>query len=225
MLLFGILSILLAVTSAEECYSEMYSACQANSKTSVLDESVKDKCNATYGSIDGLLVDLQGYANVNIDSSFEFLLLSSYFGNYENQREGFKKLYRKYSDQMWEDAINLIKFITKRGGTMDFHKFSQFKTPIAEARIIELNEIESLAKALDIQKQIANEALRIHSRAQLHTKHDASVAHYVEERFLESQAERIRDLAGYITDLKHLLAEHDPTLCLFLFDEYLQKSL
>jgi Ferritin-like domain. len=35
-------------------------------------------------------------------------------------REGFEKLFRKLSDSTWDDAIDLIKYITKRGGTMDF---------------------------------------------------------------------------------------------------------
>jgi ferritin len=35
-------------------------------------------------------------------------------------REGFEKLFRKLSDSAWDDAIDLIKYITKRGGTMEF---------------------------------------------------------------------------------------------------------
>lgn len=91
--------------------------------------------------------------------------------------------------------------------------------------VLELNELTSLAKALDTQKQLANGALRIHAQAQTHNKHDASVAHYIEEQFLESQTERVRDLAGYSSDLRNLLTERDPSVSVFLFDEYLQKSL
>lgn len=49
-----------------------------------------------------------------------FLLQSTHFANYEQSREGFEKLFRKLSDSTWDDAIHLIKFIAKRGGTMDF---------------------------------------------------------------------------------------------------------
>lgn len=55
--------------------------------------------------------------------------MSTYLGNYENQREGFKKLYRKYSDEMWENGIDLIKYITKRGGSMNFGQEPKF-TPV-----------------------------------------------------------------------------------------------
>lgn len=45
---------------------------------------------------------------------------SSHFGNYQKNRAGFEKLYRKLSDQSWEDSIDLVKFLGKRGGHMDF---------------------------------------------------------------------------------------------------------
>lgn len=45
---------------------------------------------------------------------------ATHFGNYEKSREGFEKLFRKLSDSTWNDAIDLIKYITKRGGVMDF---------------------------------------------------------------------------------------------------------
>lgn len=51
---------------------------------------------------------------------FCLFLQSSYFGNYEQNREGFSKLYRKLSDDTWGKSIELIKYITKRGGSMDF---------------------------------------------------------------------------------------------------------
>lgn len=88
-------------------------------------------CNAKYGHIERHpLIDLQSYANANIRVSFEFLLMSSYFGNYEDQRHGFKKLYRKFSDELWEDAINIIKYVTKRGDTMDFNQPPHLTEPV-----------------------------------------------------------------------------------------------
>lgn len=90
---------------------------------------------------------------------------------------------------------------------------------------MELNELNSLSKALDTEKQLADEALRIHAQAQHHTKQDAAVAHYIEEHFTESLSEHVRQLAGYTNDLKKMLGERDPSVSIFLFDEYLQKTL
>ncbi|XP_043512769.1 uncharacterized protein LOC122530141 isoform X2 [Frieseomelitta varia] len=220
MLFFGILSILLAVVFAKDtCYTDVGAACNSLPKPELM-----SNCNAKYGYTKKHLTDLQSYANANIGISFEFLLMSSYFGNYEDQREGFKKLYRKFSDEMWEDAINTIKYITKRGDIMNFNESPRFVKP---TNVLELNELNSLAKALDRQKQLANEALRIHSTfTQINKEDDAALAHYIEEKFLEPQADRVRDLAGYTNDLKNLLRTgDDPSVAIFLFDEYLKKSL
>lgn len=51
------------------------------------------------------------------------------------------------------------------------------------------------------------------------------VAHYLEEKFLGDQASTIRKLSGYTNDLIKLIQESiDPSLSLYLFDEYLQKQ-
>ncbi|CAL1686513.1 unnamed protein product [Lasius platythorax] len=220
MLFFGVLSIFLLTASAEYCYSDVENACSTMPKN---DGQVAN-CNARYGAIETLKADLQAYANANIETSFEFLLMSTHFGNYEVHRDGFKGLYRKLSDQSWADAIDLIKYIAKRGGTMDLNQLPHFKKPVKQSKILQLTEINSLAKALDSEKQLANEALRIHAEAQHHPKQDAGIAHYIEEHFMESLSERVRDLAGYSNDLKNLLQERDP-VSVFLFDEYLQKVL
>ena len=89
---------------------------------------------------------------------------------------------------------------------------------------MELTELNSLAKALDSQKQLAEEALRIHTQAQHHAKQDAAVAHYIEEHFMDSLSERVRQLAGYSNDLKNMLEERDASLSVFLFDEYLKST-
>lgn len=92
-----------------------------------LDTPIIPNCNAKYGAIDALQAELQAYANANIETSFEFLLMSTHFGNYEANRDGFKGLYRKLSDQSWEDGINVIKYIAQRGGRMNFNQLPRFK--------------------------------------------------------------------------------------------------
>ncbi|XP_029664020.1 uncharacterized protein LOC115235986 [Formica exsecta] len=222
MLFLGILSIFLLTASAEYCYSDVESACGTNPKNGGLIIN----CNAQYGAIEEYQPDLQAFVNANIETSFEFLLMSTHFGNYEANREGFKGLYRKLSDQSWADAIDLIKYIAKRGGRMDFNQLPRFKKSVKDSKILELTELNSLAKALDSEKQLANEALRIHAQVQHHTKmQDADIANYIEEHFTESLSERVRDLAGHSNDLKKLLDERDPSVSVFLFDEYLKKTL
>lgn len=46
--------------------------------------------------------------------------MSTHFGNYKDQRLGFEKFFRSLSDRTWNDAIDLIKYLTKRGRKMNF---------------------------------------------------------------------------------------------------------
>lgn len=104
-----------------------------------LDNPLIPNCNAKYGAIDALQAELQAYTNANIETSFEFLLMSTHFGNYEANREGFKGLYRKLSDQSWKDAIDLIKYIAQRGGKMNFNQLPRFKKNVSIIYLSKLN--------------------------------------------------------------------------------------
>lgn len=77
-------------------------------------------CNSKTGHFLGEEKHLQNYAKDLIEKSYEYLLLSVNFGQFKNNRDGLKTYYRKLSDQAWEDAVDLIKYITKRGGKMEF---------------------------------------------------------------------------------------------------------
>ncbi|XP_033208246.1 uncharacterized protein LOC117167431 isoform X1 [Belonocnema kinseyi] len=223
MLLIGMLCTFLVSATAEFCYTDVEAAC--SSSPTAVDGRLLKNCNARYGSFEGMQAELQAYVNAHVESSFEYLLMSTHFGNYEANREGFKGLYRQLSDSAWGKAIDIIKFITKRGGRMNFNQLPHLKKNAKDSRVLELNELNSLAKALDTEKQLAEEALRLHAQTQNHPKQDASVAHYLEEKFMESQAETIRKLAGHTNDLKSLLADRDSSLSVYLFDEYLKKQL
>lgn len=117
--------------------------------------------------------------------------------------------------------------MTKRGGAHDFYArktltSKQTKSPL------ELDELSALAYALDAEKRLAIEAHSLHERYS-HANHkahyDAEVAHFLEEKFIEDQADTIRKVSGYTNDLKHLITDaKDTTLAIHLFDEYLKSA-
>jgi len=213
-----VLSALLTVGFAQYCYNDVVSGCSARGV------DVKN-CHAKYGAVDSLVFDLQSYANEHISRSFDYLLMSTHFGNYEQSREGFEKLFRKLSDSTWDDAIHLIKYITKRGGTMNFlARKREEEEP--QDNTSELYELGALARGLDTQKKLAEGAFDVHSQAtrRLEGHHDPEVSSYLEEHFLHRHADSVRQLSGHANDLKRLLSENkQASLALFLFDEYLQK--
>lgn len=103
-------------------------------------------------------------------------------------RPGFEKQFRALSDTAWNHAINLIKHIAKRGGAHDFYTRRSAPVDSQKKRILELDELNALALALDTEKSLAAEAHSLHERYS-HANHKAhydaevSILLYVEFRF------------------------------------------
>lgn len=227
--LFGFvaLALVLGVATAETanyCYGDVSQRCGT-----IPVESANSNCSATYGAANKVMLEMSNYVNTHITRSFQYLLMSTHFSSYEKNRPGFEKLYRILSDESWDAAFDLIKHMTKRGGKMDFNHRVADNLADAEkpAETYELYELASLARALDIQKSLAEEAIHIHHRVASKDvdHHDPEVSQYLEERFIEKHADTIRNLAGHTSDLKNLLKSPQPSLNVFLFDEYLFNKL
>jgi ferritin heavy chain len=86
------------------------------------------ECNSKFGGFSVNESPVVDFMHSNVVNNFQFLLMSSHFSTYVYNREGFSKLYRQMADQAWNDAIELIKYTTKRGGTVSFgSSFNQLK--------------------------------------------------------------------------------------------------
>ncbi|XP_073963679.1 ferritin light chain-like isoform X1 [Choristoneura fumiferana] len=212
----------------DSCYQDVSIDCSQASNSLVL-----ARCNAIYGGYGhhgNLATEMQAYANLHLTRSYEYLLSASYFNNYQTNRGGFSKLFRKLSDDAWEKSIELIKHITTRGGVMDFSRRSTLDSVANKNYTVELHELEAMAKALDTQKEIAERAFHIHREATRNSQHlhDPEIAQYLEEEFIEDHAKTIRNLAGHTADLKKFIASNDGqdlSISLYLYDEYLQKTV
>lgn len=200
----------------KSCYNNIVDFCKSSAGKDQAD------CTAKYSGFKHHEHRLQGYANLFLDKSFEYLLLGSNFNQYKKDRPGFRKIFTELSDNAWNSAIDVIKYITKRGGTHDFTKEST--VCVLKSNNVEVNEISSLGIALDVEKDMATCAHELHEHALIDKHFDTEVAHYLEEKFVTEQSETIRNLAGHISDLKKIVA-HPGTVSLgiYLFDQYLQK--
>ncbi|XP_046419464.1 uncharacterized protein LOC124179303 [Neodiprion fabricii] len=206
------------------CYNDVQSECRGQSHSV---DARLENCNALYGKFGRIQSKLEQYANALIDTSFKYLTVSSYFGNFERNRMGLKRLYRKLSDEAWDDAKDLINFITLRGGEMHFDERPTYWNERRELQVNEhdLSELERMSNVLDNYKMMADEAIKIQREVTKHADLDGSVAHYFEERFFQRQTKTVHTLSGYVNDLKRFFSEADASLALFLFDEYLLKSV
>lgn len=186
----------------------------------IISDDIKS-CNATYGGFQHLSSDLSLLAANHIRRSFDYLLLSTYYASYLKNRPGFEKLFRKQSDEKWNDAFEIIKYISQRGGSMNFAARST-----NDNTEFQLYELQAIAKAVDIEKQLAQQVFDIHEKASLNSRdhHDPGVAEYLQDEFVEKQTELVRKFSGYATDLRSLLDQEDTSLPLYLFDDYLHKQ-
>lgn len=169
-------------------------------------------CSALFSGAETVMSSMRDFVIQHILNSHHYLLMSANFANYERQRDGFAKMFKKLSDDTWEDAIDTIKYMTKRGGSMDFNATLLQKVSDSTLKPIalELTEPESLSLALDMYKNLAHKAHDIHGLVtrRSHSKqeiHDAEVISYMENKFVNKHSEIIRDLAGHSNDLMNLI--------------------
>uniref|UniRef100_T1DH45 Ferritin n=1 Tax=Anopheles aquasalis TaxID=42839 RepID=T1DH45_ANOAQ len=203
-------------------------------------------CSPNYSSFDvtnkTLEKDLRKYASQLVDKSYHFLILSSTFNKFNLDRPGFEKLYRKISDKAWADAIDLIKYQSRRGSFGHLVNPRE-EVPKEQGNILirsgnyqkakELKELGSLQFALEYEKALAQEAHAIHRKVSHayksgdeHHHYDPDVAHYLDENIIEYQSGTVRELAGYIHNLKHFSEKSQGAsdLGVHLFDEFLAKA-
>ncbi|XP_066258773.1 ferritin light chain-like [Euwallacea similis] len=206
-------------TEPEECYLNVKDNCDARVKG----DAGLAHCDAKYGAFDKVEADLQRLTNNFIHRSFDFLLLATHYGDYIKNRPGFEKLFRGLSDQLWEDSIDTIKYITSRGGRMDLGNIEPEVS--TDKSNLELYELHAIGKALDIEKKLAGKVFDLHREASGHKDdhHDPEIAHHLEEKFMEKQRDTIRTLAGHAKDLNDIMSSADSSLGLYLFDNYLQE--
>lgn len=178
--------------------------------------------------------DFVEFANEHLVRSYEYLFLSAEFGTYSKDRPGFEKVLHGLSDAAWNKGIEMIKETTKRGAS---HTFKEVKTDRSDkGKAVkahgDLNELQALAKAAEIEKNLlirANDIHRHHSHATLSEDkakgYDAGLAHYLEEEIIEGKTETVRNLVGHVNDLKNIFKKDSSifSMALYLFDQQLQK--
>jgi len=203
------------------CYDEAVQGCRG-----AIGRDMLENCNAEIESFTRYNQTLQAYANEQISRSFQYLLLSANFGSFVKNRPGFKKQFTALSDKAWNNGINIIKHITKRGSEHNFGAVSAM--PKNAPTSLDLNEIQALTLSLVYEKAFLVEAHHIH-RSYSHAYHqhhyDPEIAHFMEEKFFGQQTDTIRKLSGYINDLQKMSRNaEDISLPLYMFDEYLEKQ-
>lgn len=173
--------------------------------------------------------DFMFYANEQLATSFQYLFMSAQFGSYEKDRPGFEKVFHGLSDKAWNNGVDMIKEMSKRGAKFNFEKITK---PIKS--MVPSNEITAMEAAASIEKDFLKSAIsvhRVHSHAykdsnepKLHEKYDSGISHYMDEKIIEDQTETVRTLTGYVNDLMKFVKDTPSySIALYMFDEYLKN--
>uniref|UniRef100_T1DEY0 Putative ferritin light-chain-like n=1 Tax=Psorophora albipes TaxID=869069 RepID=T1DEY0_9DIPT len=189
---------------------------------------------AQYSAIAHVAQDLQSFTNQMLDKSWDFLLLSAVFNQYNLNRPGFEKLHRKVSDRAWDDCIETVKYLSQRGVSHSFNGVQNGVVSRLNAgksgrnSLLDSDELSSLKLGLGYEKILADEVHTIHKKiSHAHDKgnaYDPDVAHFLDEKYDEAQREQVREYAGHIHVLTRILEEPGTKqLGLHMFDDILAK--
>jgi len=189
--------------------------------------ALSEGCTSAFGGFPSLQAKTQDLASQHLQASMKYLLFASHFSAWKYDREGFSSFFSKLSDEAFDDAVTIIKHMSKRGG-----KLSNLNVTMIKAEY-EVSEIEALTKALDLEKHLANETIHlIHAAG--HGSHeqdrfpDGEFAHFLSEEISEKHADRVQNLAVHVNNLgdavaTSLKANQDPAFYIYLYDTQFMK--
>ncbi|KAK4025938.1 hypothetical protein OUZ56_014970 [Daphnia magna] len=178
-------------------------------------------CTAVFSTFERHLPQVHNLINEHIAQSFVYSIMSSHFDTDAENRLGFAKYLDHLADTMWDDAIALVKYTGKRGSSvapiLDDENTGLRLSANLNDGIKPWTEIEALALIQDHHHNLASKIHHLHGNTR-----DASFSHFLENQFTSQHVERIRELAGHMTNLVPMYQETSGSdLALYLFDQSL----
>jgi len=201
--------------------------CKANAQDECMDLrkfwKSPAECSSIYGGFKANENNMHNMVKYHLEDSFKFLLMASHWNRDDVNRVGLHKTLMGYSDQLWDNAVKMIKYMSKRGGKFDSH-ISTFELKSVRPSDFD-GEVEVLAMSLDMWKRQAMDVKdRIKQAMMKHndTNFDPSIFGFFQENYMEKYTENIRSLAGYLNIMgKMAKDEKTKKMGLHLFDRSL----
>lgn len=134
--------------------------------------------------------------NLELYASYVYMSIAYYFDRDDVALPGFKKYFKKASDEEREHAELLMKFQNQRGGRI---KLQDIKCPDRD----EWGScLDAVTTALNLEKEVNASLLRLHDVAS--AKNDSQMCDWIESHFLTEQVEAIKELGDHVTNLKRV---------------------
>lgn len=145
--------------------------------------------------------------NLELHASYTYMAMATYFDRDDVALRGFAKFFKKSSEEEREHAEKLMKYQNMRGGRVVFQDVSK---PVRDSFGTGL---EAMQTALEMEKNINQALLDLHKVASAHG--DPQMTDFLETHYLKEQVESIKELGGYVTNLKRV----GPGLGEYMFDK------
>jgi len=134
--------------------------------------------------------------NLELYASYVYLSMAYYFDRDDVAFPGMYKFFKKSSDEEREHAEKLMKYQNKRGGRIVLQ-------PVSKPTNDEwTSPLSAMSAALELEKTVNQTLLELHSVAG--SQGDANLCDFLESEYLEEQVQAIKELSGYVTQLKRV---------------------
>eukprot|EP00249_Psilotum_nudum_P025356 c29739_g1_i1 orf=467-1276(-) len=143
--------------------------------------------------------------NVEYSVSYFYHALFAYFDRDNVALPGFAKFFKEASDDERSHAEKLMKFQNIRGGRV---KLESIVSPgLTECDHAEKGDaLYAMEMSLAMEKMVNAKLLHLHKVAELHN--DPHMQNFVESEFLEEQAEDIKKISEYVSQLRRVGKGH-----------------
>jgi len=132
--------------------------------------------------------------NMELYASYVYLSMSHFYDRDDISLPGMVKFFKENSDEEREHAQKLMKYQNSRGGRIVLQA-------IAAPSLQEWGSaLDGLSAALDLEKQVNQSLLDLHSTAS--NANDPHLTKFLEDEYLEEQVQAIKQLGDMITQLK-----------------------
>jgi len=134
--------------------------------------------------------------NLELYASYVYSSMAWYFDRDDVALNGFHKFFKKSSEEEREHADKFMKYQNMRGGRVVLQNIQK------PERDDWGSGLEAMQAALALEKNVNQTLLDLHALATSHN--DAQMTDFLEKEYLEEQVISIKQLAGYVTNLKRV---------------------
>jgi len=134
--------------------------------------------------------------NMELYASYVYLSMSYYFDRDDVALPGFRKYFKKSSDEERGHAEKLMKYQNMRGGRIVLKAIE--KPPVEDWE----SGIHAMKAALELEKTVNQALLDLHAIATAHN--DAQMCDFLEGEYLKEQVEAIKEISDYVTNLQRV---------------------